>query len=84
MNWRKVPGCVSMCKCGYPVRAKEVRDNIFKKVVAEDGKPHYIYCERSSDGQGHVYYGTRDQCLKGNGLAFSGFRGADKIIFYDL
>jgi len=31
----------------------------------------YIYCE-NNQGQGHVYYGTYDECVIGNGLAASG------------
>ena len=35
-NWRNKPGCYSHCKCGYPVRAKEVRNNIYKNKIDND------------------------------------------------
>lgn len=33
MGWKHKHGCYAHCHCGYPVRAKEVRDNIFKGYV---------------------------------------------------
>ena len=26
-RWKNIPGCYANCKCGYPVRAKELRNN---------------------------------------------------------
>lgn len=78
-GWKNKPNCVSMCKCKYPVRAKEVRDHIFSNFIDSDQKASanaYIYCETKGDqhhaSQGHVYYGTFSSCVKGNGLAASG------------
>ena len=74
-GWRKKPGCYYHCECGYPVRAKEVRDHIFKGYIDDDKKAAanaYIYCE--SNGGGHVYYGTFNSCVRGNGLAASGLQ----------
>lgn len=73
MGWKKKAGCYAHCKCGYPVRAKEVRDNIFPGKLNSDKNATtnaYIYCETSSGG-GHVYYGTYNTCVKGNGLSAS-------------
>jgi len=36
MGWKSKSGCVSMCKCKYPVRAKEVRDKIFTNYIDND------------------------------------------------
>jgi len=77
MGWKNKPGCVSLCKCKYPVRAKEVRDKIFKVEYSfldnntSATSNAFIYCE-TSGGQGHVYYGTYTSCVKGNGLSASG------------
>ncbi len=47
-GWKKMAGCTACCPCGYPVRAKEVRDNIFGTLI--DNNPQasgnaYIYCK---------------------------------------
>lgn len=68
MGWKKKPRCLAMCKCGYPVRAKELRDNVFKDFLDEDKfsiVDAFIYCEKA--GGGHVYYGTYKKCTSGNG-----------------
>ena len=60
-----------MCSCKYPVRAKELRDNVFTGYLDDSRTATgnaYIYCETSSGG-GHVYYGTFSSCVRGNGLA---------------
>ena len=31
-GWRNISGCYAACPCGYPVRAKEVRANLFTEV----------------------------------------------------
>lgn len=62
-----------MCRCGYPVRAKEVRKNVFTRPLPPDtsaGTDAFIYAE-TEGGQGHVYYGTYSSCTRGNGLAAS-------------
>lgn len=67
-GWRNKPGCVAMCTCGYPVRAKELCAFVFKSLMDSDKRatdPAYIYCEKG--GQGHVYYGTYRECIRGNG-----------------
>ena len=67
-NWKKVPGCYYHCHCGYPVRAKEVRDNIYGSKIDGDRNSNenaYIYCEKN--GGGHIYYGTYNTCVQGNG-----------------
>jgi hypothetical protein len=67
-GWKKIPGCVAMCKCGYPVLANEVRSIIFSGSTDTDKKAEdfkFIYCR--SGGQGHVYYGSYMICAKGNG-----------------
>jgi hypothetical protein len=72
-GWKKIPGCYYDCKCGFPVRAKEIRNSVYNKFLDNDrkGSEAYIYCE-TENGQGHVYYGTFDSCIIGNGLAASG------------
>ena len=70
-GWRNVPGCTFLCDCHYPVKAKDVRTQIFKKDFSfKDNNINatanaYIYCQRKN--QGHVYYGTYDTCVTGNG-----------------
>ena len=66
--------CITGCQCGYPIRAKEVRNKVFTNQLDSDKKtkePAYIYCE-TDKGQGHTYYGTYNECFKGNGLSASG------------
>lgn len=73
-GWKKKSGCTPYCRCGYPIRAKEIRSNLFTSYLNNDRKATsnaYIYCE-TDGGQGHVYYGTFNNCVKGNGLAASG------------
>jgi len=69
-DWKNISGCYAACRCGYPVRAKEVREHIFKGHPKDNNKEAttntYIYCE-TDNGQGHVYYGTYNNCVKGNG-----------------
>ena len=74
MGWKKKPGCTNFCSCGYPVRAKDIRSNLFSSYIDNDRKATsnaFIYCENNA-GNGHVYYGTFNNCVKGNGLAASG------------
>ncbi len=73
-GWKKKAGCYYHCECGYPVRAKEIRSNIFSGYIDDDKTSKtnaYIYCETNS-GQAHVYYGTYNNCVRGNGLSGSG------------
>lgn len=73
-GWRDKPNCTYMCPCKYPVRAKEVRLYIFTGKIESDKTTNdkaYIYCETDS-GQGHVYYGTYNVCVTGNGTAAVG------------
>ena len=67
-GWRNVSGCYAHCKCGYPVRTKELRVNKFSYIDSNEKSTSnaFIYCENSR-GQGHVYYGTFDTCVNGNG-----------------
>ncbi|KAJ9469984.1 hypothetical protein DIPPA_35953 [Diplonema papillatum] len=68
-GWKGVAGCVSMCSCKYPVRAKEVRGRIFGGATDADQAStanRWIYCEDPSGG-GHVYFGTYSRCVRGNG-----------------
>ena len=68
-GWKKISGCTSLCKCGYPVRSKDVRKYIYSGTYDKDKKKTgYIYCE-DYNGGGHVYYGTYDKCVIGNGTA---------------
>ena len=72
-GWKKKVGCYAHCHCGYPVRAKEVRNNIFSGYLNGDKKSNsnsYIYVE-NNNGQGHVYYGTYNYCHTGNGTTAS-------------
>lgn len=32
-GWKNIKGCEFMCKCKYPVRAKEVKDRIYGKQI---------------------------------------------------
>jgi hypothetical protein len=83
-GWTKkeFPECYAHCKCGYPVRAKEVRNYIFQKKFPSKSTdrsnttPGYVYCE-TRNGAGHVYYGTFNKCIEGNGLAASGMSSCD-------
>ena len=76
-------GANACCSRGRPIRAKEMR-NVFKNMGY---KMHYnneagncfIYCERNSDHQGHVYYGQKGNCVTGNG---DGGFGADYYEYY--
>ena len=68
MGWKNIPGCQAMCHCGYPVRAKEVRDHIFKNYIDSNKGSTVvanIYCAKGN--QGHVYRGTYSSCEAGNG-----------------
>ena len=67
-----------MCPCGYPVRAKEVRDNIYGSKIDEDRNSNenaYIYCQKGN--QGHVYYGTYSKHVEGNGRTAQMWGGVD-------
>ncbi|KAH3731320.1 NADH dehydrogenase [Pelomyxa schiedti] len=73
-NWRNKPGCYAYCPCGYPVRAKDIRDNVFTPPTMQfldhdrgATSDAFIYCE-NNDGGGHVYYGTFAECRVGNGF----------------
>ena len=72
-GWKNVSGCVSMCPCKYPVRAKEIREHVFSGFIDNDKKASenaYIYCEWACGG--HVYYGTYGTCVNGNGTSAEG------------
>lgn len=60
------------CKCRYPIRAKELRKFYFKDLVTNFDKDenYFIYCE-NLNGNGHVYFGTEDKCVEGNGYTAS-------------
>ena len=61
------------CKCGYPIRTKEIRSNLYSGFINNDKnstKNAYIYYE-TNNGKGHVYYGTYNKCVKGNDLTAS-------------
>ena len=68
MGWKNITNCYAHCHCGYPVRAKELRKNKFSLIDKDETSnvSAYIYCENPS-GQGHVYFGTYDNCERGNG-----------------
>ncbi|EFA74605.1 NADH dehydrogenase [Heterostelium album PN500] len=69
-GWKNKSGCESYCKCGYPIKAKQLRTNVFSSFLNNDRAANsdaYIYCE-TSGGQSHVYYGTFNSCSIGNGL----------------
>jgi len=73
MRWTKKAGCYSYCPCGYPVRAKDIRDNVFSGFIdsnREATEEALIYCE-TNNGGGHVYFGTYNTVSKGNGKAAS-------------
>lgn len=73
-GWTKKAGCYYHCSCGYPVRANDVRNNIFSSFIDGDKKASgnaYIYV-KNNNNQGHVYYGTYNSCVRGNGLSASG------------
>lgn len=72
MGWKHISGCVSMCKCGYPVRAKEVKANIFSGYLDSNRNATtnaFIYCQKGNGG--HVYYGTYSNCVRGNNYTAS-------------
>ncbi len=73
MGWRNKESCYSHCPCGYPVRSKDMRKNIFTGLIDNDQKATedaFIYCETETGG-GHVYYGTYSTCTTGNGTTAS-------------
>ncbi|CAB9509836.1 expressed unknown protein [Seminavis robusta] len=73
-GWRDKKGCVYMCRCKYPVRAKELRQHVYRGRIDNNRSASgnaFVYCETNGGG-GHVYYGTFNKCVKGNGLAASG------------
>lgn len=90
----KNPSGCYCCKEGRPIRAKEMR-NVFTSMgltkkfnppKKKDPKTKkeiildcYIYCERNSDHQGHVYYGQKGKCVAGTG---DGSFGADYYEYY--
>ena len=71
------------CKEGRPIRAKEMRDVFVNclKLKRKFNPPKdrndnvincYIYCEKTENpnkGQGHVYYGKKNNCVAGTGSA---------------
>ena len=66
------PSGTYCCNEGRPIRSKEMR-NVFTdelNLTRSNNSPGvncYIYCEKS--GQGHVYYGTKSNCVHGTGSA---------------
>lgn len=86
---KNIQGCYAGCQCGYPVRAKELRNNYFKKNFSKcskdksDNQVGYVYCE-NNNGQGHVYYGSFNDCRRGNGLAAQGMSSVALFeVYYD-
>ena len=82
MGWKHRPGCYAHCPCGYPIRAKEVKNNIFADYLDSDKNSSinaYIYCENNG---GHVYYGTYDECVRGNGYTASNMSPCQKFERY--
>ena len=78
IEWKNKPNCVTMCPCRYPVRAKELRDHVFTGFLDDNREATdnaYIYCaikvEGSDHENGHVYYGTFENCVQGNGRSAS-------------
>ena len=68
-GWKDKPGCAYKCKCKYPVRAEEIRKNVFETCIGYNKDSivnAYIYCEDQKN-QAHVYYGTYSKCVRGNG-----------------
>jgi len=84
MGWKHKAGCYSHCPCGYPVRAKEVRSNIFTGLIDNNRQATdnaFIYCE-TENGGGHVYYGTFNKCETGNGKSASNISSCAKFERY--
>ena len=91
-NWMINNGTISKnpqgcycCSSGRPIRAKEMR-GVYSNVMGltrNFNQPKsgdcYIYCERNSDHQGHVYYGRKNKCVAGTG---DGSFGADYYEYY--
>ena len=73
-----IRGCNYHCKCKFPVRAKEIRDNLFALFdePKDDTGFAYIYCENSK-GQIHVYYGSYGYCSSGNGYTAKQMQARD-------
>ena len=75
-------GCGAYCEKGRPIRAKKMRD-VYVNIMGltrsfnAPGSNCYIYCERNSDHQGHVYYGTKSSAAAGKTFA-----GADYYEYY--
>ena len=67
----KNPDGCCCCDEGRPIRAKEVRDNVFPFLGLscqknDPGKNCFIYCENKY-GEHHVYFGTVSNCIAGTG-----------------
>jgi hypothetical protein len=72
-QWRHKEGWYAHCPGGYPVRSRDLRDRVFNGFINNDHEARedaYIYCETEVGG-GHVYFGTFETCVVGNGLPAS-------------
>ena len=73
-QWKDVPYVFPGCECGYPIRPFQVKDQIFTNFLDSDKEATsdaYIFCSNSS-GE-HVYYGTFENCVRGNGVSAKQF-----------
>ena len=70
-------GSTYNCSKGRPLRAKYMRQVFTNIGLSKHNNPPsgncYIYCERNSDHQGHVYFGTKQKLVAGTLGAFGLF-----------
>jgi len=82
-KFSKNPSGCKCCPSGRPIVAKEMRGVFTSTGLQKSFNPPsgncYIYCERNSDHQGHVYYGRKGACVAGQG---DGSFGADYYEYY--
>ena len=65
----------SWCKCRIPIRANEIKEKYYDGYLDDDMDAtdyKFIYW-KTSEGTGHVYFGTYEECIHGNGWPASSF-----------
>uniref|UniRef100_A0A915EM36 Uncharacterized protein n=1 Tax=Ditylenchus dipsaci TaxID=166011 RepID=A0A915EM36_9BILA len=77
------------CPAGRPIRQKELRDQVFNSERKMPEKYEiatnvFLYCEKKIDGvmQEHVYFGTKDVCVEGDGRSADDFSKNCYIKYY--
>uniref|UniRef100_A0A915CPI4 Uncharacterized protein n=1 Tax=Ditylenchus dipsaci TaxID=166011 RepID=A0A915CPI4_9BILA len=83
------PTLCMCCPAGRPIRQKELRDQVFNSERKMPEKYEiatnvFLYCEKKIDGvmQEHVYFGTKDVCVEGDGRSADDFSKSCYIKYY--